>query len=186
MLELMTAVRADYVGVVTFDAGLALTAASAGDVDVARQLLDEQMGGLPEHARRDAEWLPVLGFLAGACTASGHVRHASALRELLGASPARVVRIGPVGAWFGPVDHHIGALSRLLGDLDEAERRLESALLVEAEMNGPAFQVRTTLELAATRRARGGVAAESEVAQLLDQAAALADRMGLVGLGLAP
>ena len=181
MLELMTAVQGDYVGVPTFEAGLALTAASAGDFGFTRILLDEQIGRWNEHNRRDAEWLPVLGFLAGACAISDDARHAELLRELLVESPARVVRIGPVGAWFGPVDHHIGALSRLVGDLDEAERRLESALLVETAMDGPAFRVRTLFELAATHRARGGTRAMAEADRLSKRATRLA-----LGLSLEP
>lgn len=35
----------------------------------------------------------------------------------------RVVRIAPVGAWLGPIDHHIGTLSRILGDGQGRSRR---------------------------------------------------------------
>ena len=182
MLELMTAVRNDYVGVPTFDAGLALTAASAGEIDFTQSLLDEQIGRWKHYQRRDAEWLPVLGFLAGACAISGDARHASPLRELLVERPARIVRIGPVGAWYGPVDHHIGALSRVLGDLDEAQRRLESALVIESEMNGPTFRIRTTLELARTLRDRGEADATTTADQLWDQASGLAEELSLHAL----
>ena len=182
MLELMTAVQADYVGVPTFEAGLALTAASAGDFALTRVLLDAQIRPWTEYQRRDAEWLPVLGFLAGACAISDDARHAELLRELLAESAARVVRIGPVGAWFGPVDHHIGALSRLLGDLDDAERRLESALVVEAEMNGAPFQIRTMFELATTHRMRGTRTATHTADRWCEQASALATALDLPAL----
>jgi tetratricopeptide (TPR) repeat protein/DNA-binding XRE family transcriptional regulator len=150
MFELMTAVRADYVGIPTFLAGLALTASVAGEVDTVAQLLDEHAGEHGDFAsvRRDAEWLPVIGFLAGACATSANVRHAATLRSLLLTALARTIRIGPIGAWFGPIDHHVGALSRLLGDLDEAVRRLESALVIEADFGARPFQARTANELA--------------------------------------
>ena len=65
----------------------------------------------------------------------------------------RVVRVAPVGAWIGPIDHHLGALSRVLGDLDRADHHLQRALVVEDEMNGRPYTVRTMVELAAVAKA---------------------------------
>ena len=155
MLELMRAVRADYVNVPTFLAGLTLTAAAAGDVAFAGSLLDDQAAAGFDSIRHDAEWLPVVGFLASACAMAGVNRHAEALHALLATSPATTVRVGPLAGWWGPIALHLGALCRLLGDLDQAERHLVVALDVAGTLGSPPFEARTEVELAALLDQRG-------------------------------
>jgi tetratricopeptide (TPR) repeat protein len=180
MLELMLAVQGDYEHVPTFMAGLAVTAASAGDAARAADLLDRQAAKGFDDVRRDAEWLPVIGFLSHACAIAGVTRHADALHQLLGESPARGVRIGPVAAWWGPVRHHLGALDRLLGRLDSAEQHLEAALRLEAEMGARPFEARTQIELAAVLAMSTG--ADERVHALRTAAAATARELGAPGL----
>jgi tetratricopeptide (TPR) repeat protein len=185
--ELMQAARADFAGLATFEAALAAVAAEAGDAEMAARHLDEQIG--PNGATIDAGWsylsaerLPVLGLLAWGCARSSNVVHAAVLRQRLlrlGSLGIRVVRIAPVGAWLGPLDHHIGTLSRVLGDLDEAEARLERALVVAHEMNGSPFTIRTMQELATVASLRGGPGDRDRAAAWRSRAEDLAARLGL-------
>jgi transcriptional regulator with XRE-family HTH domain/tetratricopeptide (TPR) repeat protein len=162
--ELMQAVRSDFGRLATFEASLAAVAAAAGDSSMVDQLFGEQLGDNGEIIDRNwsylsSERIPVVGFLAWASGVSGNVRRSSILRDRLlriAEIGVRAIRVGPVGAWCGPIDHHIGALSRVLGDLDRAEHHLHRALIVEDEMNGRPFRVRTMVELAMVARQRGG------------------------------
>jgi hypothetical protein len=147
MVELMVAVRDDLAGVPTFMAGLAMTASEAGDIALAGELLDDQARLGFDSIRRDAEWLPVLGFLAHAAAIVGDPGHARAIYELLAPAEARTVRVGPLAGWWGPVDHHLGALSRVLGDPDRAIAHLEAALAVEERFGARPWTARTQLEL---------------------------------------
>ncbi len=186
-LDLMRAVRADFGDLATFEAALAAVAAGAGDFALTSQLFDHQIGENGEVLDRkwsylSAERLPVVGMLAWACGIAGDVRRASILKDRLiriAELRVRVVRVAPVGAWIGPIDHHIGTLSRVLGDLDGADHHLERALVVEDEMNGRPYRVRTMLELAAVARARDGSMWAARADDWRGKAERLAAELGL-------
>ncbi len=188
--EMLRAVRADFKGLATFEAALPAVAAGAGDHAAACELIDAIVGVDGELLERDwtylsAERLPVLGLLAWGAAQARHVGQAALLRDSLLRHVelgCRVVRIAPVGAWIGAVDHHIGCLEHVLGNLDAAERHLRTALVVEDEMNGPPWQVRTLLALADVAGDRGGPG-DVELAQgWRDEARALATAIGLPAL----
>ncbi len=149
LLPLMTSLAADFAGVATFQAGLALTAAFAGDHELARHLLDGVADSGFSRIRPDVEWLAVLSFYSHVCTATGAVEHAAPLYDVLATSVATGVRCGPLLGWWGPVDHHLGTLCRLLGRRAEAAQRLEHALAIERAMRAPHFLARTAEELEA-------------------------------------
>lgn len=188
-LDMMQAVRSDFAELATFEAALAAVAAAAGDWTFADQLLDEQIGVEGRTLARNwsylsAERLPVLGMLSWACGMSGSAAHAPVLRDALlkhVALGVRVVRVAAVGAWIGPIDHHIGALNRVLGHLDEAEAHLHRALVVEDEMNGRPYRVRTLLELAGVAEVRSAMSpgSRSRAAEWRGQAEDLAVTLGL-------
>ncbi len=185
--ELMQAVRSEFGRLATFEAALAAIAANVGERALTDQLFDEQIG--PNGEILDAKWsylsaerLPVVGLLAWAAAASGDVERARILRDRLlrfTAVGVRVVRIAPVGAWLGPIDHHLGALSRVLGDLDLAEQHLQKALAVEDEMHGRPFRVRTMVELARLADDRGGSAAGEPADSWRRLAGRLAGELGM-------
>jgi len=58
------------------------------------------------------------------------------------------VRVGPLIGWWGPVDHHVGSLYRLLARYDEAEDHLRRALALETQIGARPFLARTSGELA--------------------------------------
>lgn len=152
LLPLMTSLAKDFAKIATFQAGLALTAALAGDHELARYLLGRAARSGFDRIRIDVEWLAVIAFYAHVCVLTGAVEHAEPLYDLLVTSPATAVRCGQVLGWWGPVDHHLGSLCRLLGRRAEAYERLQHACAVEQAMQGKHFLVRTTEELRALHR----------------------------------
>jgi hypothetical protein len=135
----------------------------------------------PDTHRDDAEWLASVALLAHACAVIGHTAHADALYRVLVTSPAAVVRLGPIASWWGPVDHHLGALCRVLGRTDEAVARLEHALEIEHAMNAAPFTARTNIELARTLM-RSLPPDHDRARELLLQARSTAERLGASAL----
>ena len=149
LLPLMASLAGDFANIATFQAGLAVTAALAGDHELARRLLDKAAGNGFHRIRTDVEWLAVISFYAHVCALTGAVEHVAPLYDLLVTSPATAVRCGQLMGWWGPVDHHLGVLCRLLGREAEAHERLRHAVDVERAMQGRYFLARTTEELRA-------------------------------------
>jgi transcriptional regulator with XRE-family HTH domain/tetratricopeptide (TPR) repeat protein len=148
MVALMRANRAQLAEVPTFLAGLTGTAAFSGETELARELLDEHLAAGLGSVRRDLEWLPVMGFLASTAARIGAADAARELYDLLVEHPALAIRVGPIAGWWGPTDHHLGGLCRLMGRFDEAERRLRRSLRTSGLMGSPPWQVRSQIELA--------------------------------------
>lgn len=185
--EMMTAVRPDFGNLATFEAAYAAMAGAVGERTLLEELFEEQIGRDGEVVDRNwaylsAERLPVVGMWAWACGSDGHVGRAAIVRDRLARIAGlgvRVIRIAPVGAWIGPLDHHLGVLSRVVGDLDRADVHLQRALVVEDELNGRPYTVRTLMELAAVARERGGPDAAARAGDLTDRARRLAADIGL-------
>jgi transcriptional regulator with XRE-family HTH domain/tetratricopeptide (TPR) repeat protein len=148
MVALMNANRTQLATVPTFLAGLTGTAAFSGETELAKELLDEHLSAGLTSVRRDLEWLPVMGFLASTAARIEAPGAARELYELLVEHPALAIRVGPIAGWWGPSDHHLGGLCRLLGRLDEAERRMRRSLRTSALMGSLPWQVRSQIELA--------------------------------------
>ena len=177
MVELMLGVEDAYENVITFTGGLAITAALAGERDLCTRILDAQDFAA---IRRDAEWLPAIGFFAFAAGVIGHREHGRALYDLLAPAAARTVRVGPVAGWWGPVDHHLGVISAERGDLDEAERRLAAALAIEEAFGARPFRARTLLALADVARRRGDANAAAARTEEARRVAAAVGATGIV------
>jgi tetratricopeptide (TPR) repeat protein len=182
MIGLMDAMRDELADVPTFWGGFAITAAEAGAADLARELFATRTEAGFDRVRRDLEWLPVIGFFAYTCAKLDDTDYAPILYDLLAASPARAVRVGPLAGWWGPTDYHLGALCRVMGRLDEAESRLRAALDVTVRLDARPWQARTQLELARVLELAHGRGAGPTSSVLRASAAAIAADLGAVGL----
>jgi hypothetical protein len=180
----MAANRAELALVPTFMAGFTAVAALAGATDLARELLDEHARVGFEHVRRDLEWLPVMGFLCHAAAVVGAAEHAPSLHDLLDQHPARAVRVGPLAGWWGPTDHHLGALCRVMGRLPEAEERLRRAVATCDDLGARPWAARCRLELARIVEMRADTQT-AEVAELRADAARTVAEIGAKGVSLA-
>ena len=184
MLPLVESMRDELAEVPTFISGWAMTAALAGDASTARRLLHDQAAIGFDRIRRDLEWLPVVGFFCHACSATDDTELAPVLHELLEATTARALRIGPLAGWWGPIDYHLGALSRVMGRLDDAERRQRAALEMCRRLGARPWQARVQSELARvlglakTGRRRNA----AEVDRLLASSDEIATSLGAPGL----
>ena len=168
----------DYQRIASFTAGAALCAAIAGDRELALSLLEQLMDTGLDGYPRGADHLAPMAFLAHTCALLGTVEHAGPMSVALMAHPAHAVRVGPLIGWWGPVDHHIGSLYRLLGRLEEAKVHLRQALELEQQMGARPFAARTRGELARVLAAEG----QPEADILRAEAVAGADAVGASGI----
>ena len=185
MVRLMSDNRMQLAAVPTFLTGLTGTAAFSGETELARELLDEHLAAGLTSVRRDLEWLPVMGFLASTAARIDAADAACEIYELLVEHPALAIRVGPIAGWWGPSDHHLGGLCRLMGRLDEAERRLRRSLRMSVLMGSPPWQVRSQIELARVLDRQGestGRAVGAEAAELRLSAATTAASLSAPGL----
>lgn len=182
----------EYKQIASFNAGTALCAALAGEDDLAQNILDGMLRNGFDGSPRGADRLSSTAFLAHACCVIGSSSHAGELVAALGQQPCGVVRVGPLIGWWGPVDHHMGSLSRLVGRFDEAEQRLRSAIETSSRMGAKAFEARSRAELAfalaekgtgASNDVRGDRAyAKDEIDRLLTEALQITDSLGASGV----
>ena len=127
----------------------------------------------------------MMGFLASAAARIDAVGAAHQLYELLVEHPALAIRVGPIAGWWGPSDHHLGGLCRVLGRLDEAERRMRRSLRTSTLMGSPPWQVRSQPELARLldrQHELTGRAIGAEAAELRSAAVTAAERLSAPGL----
>jgi transcriptional regulator with XRE-family HTH domain/tetratricopeptide (TPR) repeat protein len=168
----------DYQQIASFTAGTALCAALAGENDLAHEYLEAMMRSGFSGSPRGADRLAPTAFLAHTCGLLGVADHAETLAEALSSQPAVAVRVGPLIGWWGPVDHHLGSLCRLLGRLEEAEVHLRRAMALEERSGARPFLARTRGELARV------IAPGSTEAEAL-RSAAVADAQALRATGVA-
>ncbi len=177
----MLALRDDLASVPTFMAGLAMAAAFGGAPGVAREILAGHAEVAYADVRRDLEWLPVIGLLCHTCVQLAERDYAEVMYDQLSSHPALAVRIGPLGAFWGPTDYHLGALCRLLARRDESELRLRRAIVTCTELGARPWLARTQLELAALL-VEGSAPGSPEIAALRDAARTTAVALGAHGI----
>lgn len=85
-----------------------------------------------------------------------------------------------------PLSRYAGLVSRALGELDEAVTHLEHAVGCLRRAKGHAFLARCLLDLGDSLRARGAPGDGERARDCLDEAAALARRLGQQGLSSRP
>ncbi len=168
----------DYGRIPAFAAGTVLCAALAGEHDLALERLEGLVRSGFEAKPRGADWLSSMAFLAHSCCILGARGAARHLYAALVRQPVRIVRVGPLAGWWGPVDHHLGGLALLLGDADGAEAHLTTALRTEEAMGARPFAARTGAALAALLAVRRPLEAKS----LTDRARSVAASLGAAGI----
>lgn len=127
----------------TLRSGLALGYAETGNVDAARQLLDDaKRSGFG--AAFDYIFLMVMAYWAVAATAVGDAESAAVLYGQLLPWQGKVGFTGV--AITGAVDHYLGRLADLLGRHDEATAHFGKALAIHERIRAPFFVAQTNLE----------------------------------------
>ncbi len=160
--------------------GLAAVLAELGMEDEARREL-ARVAAEGIEAYRASLWLAALTYLTDASSALGDERMAAILYPELEPFAGTNVMIGHLVACYGSADRHLGMLAATLGESERAEAHFERAMALDREMGASTWLAHSAYEygrflLAADRRRRGRAGA------YLDEAAALAGRIGMAGL----
>jgi hypothetical protein len=151
---LIEQVLGEHSGITGFHALYALACCQDGSIDeVARALASGAPG---EFVARDPDptWLSAVCIWAIACAHVGDSDIAELLYRALVPWASQIAFPG-VGAW-GCVDHYLGLLATVRGDLDATEAHLLQADRCHRHAGAPIWMARTQLEIARLLRARGG------------------------------
>ncbi len=155
---------------------LTLAETESGMDDGAREHL--QAGARAGFAPMDIAWGAAVGSYAIAAARQGDRESAAALYPLLAPYEDQVAYTA-ANAWL-TIAHHLGALARVGGRLELAERHLVVAAQLGERMGAPLWLARTHVEQARVRMLRG--AAASELVPALESARETALRLGAPGL----
>jgi DNA-binding SARP family transcriptional activator/tetratricopeptide (TPR) repeat protein len=134
-----------------YRAVLALCRTDAGDLKGARSAY-EQLAARDFELPPDSNWLLAIAVLADTAASLGDRAGARTLTKLLEPYADRHVVLncfGGGGAYWGPVEHHLGRLAATLGRGAEARAHLERAILACEAMGAIAFAPRSRDALAA-------------------------------------
>ena len=101
--------------------------AGSGNLDRARDLLEEEAPDQLATQDRGYLWLPTVIGAAAVASLTGHRGWASAAHEALHPYAGRNVVMG-YASFLGAVDHHLGTLDAALGRTDTAADELEAGL----------------------------------------------------------
>jgi hypothetical protein len=169
----------EYGALATYQGALLYSAAAGGDPELAVSLLAGLAADDFAAVPRSVEWLAAMAMVCDACVRLGSTDHAAALYRSYSTAAATTARVGPMAGWWGPVDHHLGALCRLLGQAEQAQVHLDRALALSEAMAAPTWQARTRIELARLRLDAGD---DTGAAELAAPALETAERLGCTGI----
>lgn len=130
VLDLLGQAADDHPEIPCYRAVLALCAVEAGDLGLATQSVDAFRVLGFEAVPQDTNRLLTLAVLADAAVQLGDDDAARAIEPLLAPFEGQHVLLncyGGGGAYWGPADHQLGRMARLLGRRAEAERLLDQA-----------------------------------------------------------
>jgi tetratricopeptide (TPR) repeat protein len=132
--------------------------------------------------RLDCIWLATLSMLVQVIARFEVTDHAGTLYRLLQPYEGRRIVVGGAVLCFGPVSRVLGALARVEGRLDDALGHLDQALAEAQEDDTPPIQARIQLEIATVLCRRGHPGDELRAATSLDEAEAIASKLGMTSL----
>jgi DNA-binding CsgD family transcriptional regulator/tetratricopeptide (TPR) repeat protein len=161
--------------------GLAALLAELGMEDEARGELEQirREGLAPLRSRL---WLGSLTYLADACAAVGDAELAPLVyRELAPLAGGNVV-VGHGVACYGAADRFLGMLAAASGDHDRAAGHFEAALGFNRRMGAHTWVAQTLFGYGRTLRMRDRAGDARRAAELLAEAATLADHIGMPAL----
>jgi tetratricopeptide (TPR) repeat protein len=156
----------------------ALMAAETGDEAAARAEIERHAVNGFADLPRDGLWLLHLCSLAQACVLVDDRERGSQIYGLLlpfGGRQAITYTQQP----FGPVAQRLGMLARMLGRLDEADEHYRAALAHCRSLGARPALARVLADRAGTLRLRDGPGDADRAAELIAEASALCEELGL-------
>src|SRR5205807_2038937 len=124
-------------------------------------------------------WVASLSYLADACAAVGDQALAELLYPELAPLAGGNVMIGHGVACYGSADRYLGLLAMTLGEHDRAVEHLERALTFNLEMGATTWVAHTNYAYGRALLTHRADDERTRAAELLSEAAALAERIGM-------
>jgi DNA-binding NarL/FixJ family response regulator len=140
--------------------------------------VDRQVAQLP----LNTYWHGQVVLLADLCALLRDRARAAPLYDVLASYSEHNVRAGWGFAFLGPAAHYLGLLAALLSRWEAAERHFEQALAMNARMSARPALARTQQAYAAMLLQRAAPGDRKRARELLEQACATADELGMTGL----
>jgi tetratricopeptide (TPR) repeat protein len=161
--------------------GLTVMAGDLGYLDMAKQNFDamaETEFKLPMDAKRSA----TLSYLAEACVALGDTRRAETLYGLLFPYRKVNITIGIGTICCGAAARFLGMLAGLMEDWEVAEDHFEAAIAMDSEMRAWPWLAHAQYDYATMLRKRGRQSDLVRTGNLMSEALAAANRLGMMAL----
>ena len=159
----------------------ALAAAELGDDRVARAEVERHAARDFADLPRDGLWILHLSGLAECCVLTKDERRGEQLYELLLPFAERNA-VSYTQQPFGPVALRLAALAAMLGRWDDADHHFETALGCCRLLGARAMGARVRYEHGAALLERGRPVDRGRALRSLDEAARLAEELGMAGL----
>jgi DNA-binding CsgD family transcriptional regulator len=128
---------------------------------------------------RAALWMASLTYLADACAAVGDAELAALVYPELAPLAGGNVVIGHGVACYGAADRYLGLLAATLGEQDRAVEHFDQALAFNRAMGADTWVAHTLYAYARTLRMRCRDGDAGRAGEMLSEAAALAERIGM-------
>jgi DNA-binding CsgD family transcriptional regulator len=158
--------------------GYAVLLAELGMEDEARRELDHiRREGFDE--LRDTLWVASLTYLSDACALVADAVLAAQLYPELAPLAGGNVMIGHGVACYGAADRYLGLLATTLGEHQRAVDHFERAVAINRAMGADTWLAHTLYAYGRTLRIRGGADDAERASELLSEAAALGERVGM-------
>ena len=178
----LTAATELYEAVPSWRAALAYLYAQTGQEAECRKeferLAEDDFGGLP----RDGIWLTGAAYCARACAYLGDAGRAVVLHEQLLPYAELNVVTGLGISYVGSVELYLGLLAATAARWDEADRHFSSARRVHEALRSSPWVAHTDYEHARMLMARGREEDRDRAGDLLENARATAERLGMTRL----
>jgi hypothetical protein len=155
--------------------------AGSGNLDRARDLLEEEAPAQLATQDRGYLWLPTVVGAAAVASLTGHRGWAIAAHDALHPYAGRNVVMG-YASFLGAVDHHLGTLDAALGRADTAADELEAGLERHRALGARPFVALSARWLANVLVERDGSADTDRALLLHAESLALEEELGLVSL----
>ena len=168
----------EYPTLLRFRGALAHLYAELGQEEEARRVFDEVMALDLGKAYVDAEWLFTMSLLADPCAFLADRDAAARIYEAL-LPYGHLYSQAPVEAVFGAMARPLGVVARLLGRFADAERHLEAAIELERSMRAAPWLAHAQHDLGAVLIERAGPGDEERGRELLAEATAVYERLGM-------
>ena len=179
--EMAKGLAAQYPRLPSWRVALAFLYMDDGREADARHIFDDLAARDFADLPRNMFWLVSVSLLGEVCAFLGDAERAPRLYELLLPHADRCVMV-LLSACFGSVSRYLGLLASTLSRWEEAERHFEAALETNAKIGGRSWVARTQHGYARMLQARGRPGDREKALELVNQALATAQELGMKSL----